>query len=61
MQLGVHFHVDASVLENFLVSCVTISCSIIVCHEVSWLVTSLVNKRAYLLEDHIGIWISSVM
>jgi len=57
MQLGVRLHVDASVLGNFLVRCVTISCSSNVCHEVSWLVT-LVNKRAYLLEDHIGIWIS---
>ena len=35
-QLAVYFHVDASVLWNFLVNCETISCSSNVCHEVSW-------------------------
>jgi hypothetical protein len=35
VQLGVYFHVDVSVLGNFLVNYVTISCSSNVYHEVS--------------------------
>lgn len=61
VQLGVYFPVDAYVLGNFLVDYVTIRCSSNVYHEVSWLVTLSLSKRAYLLEDHFGIWISSVM
>jgi len=49
------------VLGNFLFDYVTISCSSNLYHEVSWLFTLSVNKRAYLLEDRIGIWISSVV
>jgi hypothetical protein len=58
-QLDVYFCIDASVLGNFLVNYITISFSSnIMCHEVSWLVASSMNKSAYPLEDHISNWIS---
>lgn len=56
-----YFYVDAFLLGNFLFNCITMSFSRNMCREGSWLVTSLVNKRIYLLEDHVSVHISSVM